>query len=137
LEVPALIERIRVASRDKQDLVDITREVNGALSAMNVRGGICQVFIPHTTAGVIVNENADPAVGADMLDMLEELVPQARRFRHAEGNSPAHIKSSIVGHSVTLPVESGRLALGTWQGVFLAEFDGPRNRTIVISVVEA
>jgi secondary thiamine-phosphate synthase enzyme len=127
---------MRVASEAREQMKDITSEVNGALRAMGASGGICQVFLPHTTAGLIVNENADPDVCVDMLDWLAEAVPQSRPFRHAEGNSPAHIKATLVGQSAVLPVENGRLALGTWQGVFLAEFDGPRQRTVVVNVVE-
>lgn len=114
---------------------DITGEVNSALSRLGASSGICQVFIPHTTAGLIVNENADPDVCIDMLTWLDEIVPQGHPFRHAEGNSPAHIKATLVGQSATVPVDSGRLALGTWQGVFLAEFDGPRQRTVIVNVV--
>jgi secondary thiamine-phosphate synthase enzyme len=130
-----VIERIQVASEALQQLKDITAEVNGVLHRAGVSGGICQVFVPHTTAGLVVNENADPAVCSDMLDWLEEIVPQSRSFRHAEGNSPAHIKATLVGQSLTLPIDGGRLALGVWQGVFLAEFDGPRQRTVIVNVV--
>jgi secondary thiamine-phosphate synthase enzyme len=129
------IDRIRVESEALQQLKDITGDVNGALERIGVAAGICQVFVPHTTCGLVVNENADPAVCSDMLDWLDEAVPQSRPFRHAEGNSPAHIKATLVGQSATLPVENGRLVLGTWQGVFLAEFDGPRSRTVLLNVV--
>jgi secondary thiamine-phosphate synthase enzyme len=132
-----VVERLSVRSDAAQQLKDITGEVNGALRALGASAGICQVFVPHTTAGIVVNENADPAVCIDMLDWLDDAVPQSRPFRHAEGNSPAHIKATLVGQSATLPVENGRLALGTWQGVFLAEFDGPRQRTVVVNVVGA
>jgi secondary thiamine-phosphate synthase enzyme len=130
-----MIERIRVASEARQQMKDVTSEVNGALRLPGVKDGVCLVFVPHTTAGLIVNENADPAVCSDMLDWLDEAVLQSRPFRHEEGNSPAHIKATLVGQSATLPVEDGRLALGTWQGVFLAEFDGPRERTVIVSMV--
>jgi secondary thiamine-phosphate synthase enzyme len=129
------IERLRIESEARQQLKDITGEVNAALRQMGAAAGICQVFVPHTTCGIVVNENADPAVCSDMLDWLDEAVPQSRPFRHAEGNSPAHIKATLVGQSANLPLEGGRLALGTWQGVFLAEFDGPRTRTVVVNVV--
>jgi secondary thiamine-phosphate synthase enzyme len=102
---------------------------------MSTPEGLCQVFVPHTTAGVVVNENADPDVCTDMLGWLERAVPDSNHYRHAEGNSPAHIKATLVGQSASIPIERGRLALGTWQGVFLAEFDGPRERTIVVNVV--
>ena len=129
------MDRFRISSDAPQQLKDITGEVNAALEKLGAIAGVCQVFVPHTTAGLVVNENADPAVCSDMLGWLDEAVPQSRPFRHAEGNSPAHIKATLVGQSAMLPVEGGRLALGTWQGVFLAEFDGPRERTVIVNVV--
>jgi secondary thiamine-phosphate synthase enzyme len=131
----AMMERIDIESEAREQLRDITGEVNGALGRLGTASGICQVFVPHTTAGLVVNENADPAVCSDMLMWLDSAVPHRGPYQHAEGNSPAHIKATLVGQSVTLPVDGGRLALGTWQGVFLAEFDGPRRRTVVVSVV--
>lgn len=129
-----MIERIKVAADNRTQFVDITGAVNDALARMNAGTGICHVFVQHTTAGIVVNENADPDVAKDMLTWLDRAVPQNDRdYDHAEGNSPAHIKSSLVGQSATLPVEGGKLALGTWQGVYLAEFDGPRQRTVVIN----
>lgn len=130
-----VIERLQVSSDSREQLKEITAEVNGALRRLRAGGGICQVFVPHTTAGLVINENADPAVCTDMLGWLDQVLPQTHPFQHAEGNSPAHIKATLVGQSATLPVEGGRLALGTWQGVFLAEFDGPRRRTVVVNVV--
>jgi secondary thiamine-phosphate synthase enzyme len=130
-----VIERLRVASEARQQMKDVTSKVNGALRRLGAKDGVCLVFVPHTTAGLIVNENADPAVCSDMLDWLDEAIPQGRPFRHEEGNSPAHIKATLAGQSATLPVEGGRLALGIWQGVFLAEFDGPRERTVIVSMV--
>lgn len=131
-----MIERIQVAADNRTQFVDITGAINDALERMNASFGICQVFVQHTTAGVVVNENADPDVAKDMLAWLDRVVPQNDRdYDHAEGNSPAHIKSTLVGQSVTVPVESGKLVLGTWQGVYLAEFDGPRQRTLVVNLV--
>jgi secondary thiamine-phosphate synthase enzyme len=124
-----------VRSGYREELLDVTERVNNALRGMATPAGLCQVFVPHTTAGVVVNENADPNVCTDMLAWLERTVPASDDYRHAEGNSPAHIKATLVGQSATIPLERGRLALGTWQGVFLAEFDGPRERTIVVNVV--
>jgi secondary thiamine-phosphate synthase enzyme len=129
------IERFQVPTETREQMRDITGDVNGALGRLGVATGICQVFVSHTTAGLVVNENADPAVCSDMLLWLDSAVPQDIPSGHAEGNSPAHIKATLVGQSVTLPVENGRLALGTWQGVFLAEFDGPRHRTVLVNVV--
>ncbi len=130
-----MIERIEVSSEAREQLCDITGEINGALGRLGAASGVCHVFVQHTTAGLVINENADPAVCSDMLAWLDAAVPQDDRYLHAEGNSPAHIKATLVGQSVTLPVEGGRLALGTWQGVFLAEFDGPRRRTVVVNMV--
>jgi secondary thiamine-phosphate synthase enzyme len=131
-----MIERIKVAAESRTQFVDITGAVNDALHRLGASDGVCHVYVPHTTAGIVVNENADPDVARDMLAWLDRVVPQNDTdYRHAEGNSPAHIKSTVVGQSATLPIEEGRLALGTWQGVYLAEFDGPRQRTVVISVI--
>jgi len=97
--------------------------------------GVCHVFAPHTTAGIIVNENADPDVCRDFIARFEELVPSKGSYHHAEGNAHAHIKATLVGQSAAIPIDNGRLALGRWQGIFLAEFDGPRERTVVVTVV--
>jgi len=132
-----LIQRIRVSSSTGQQLQEITDRINAALRQANVSEGICHVYVPHTTAGIVVNENADPAVCVDMLAWLDKAVPQDDHYRHAEGNSPAHIKATLVGQWATLPVEGGKLVLGTWQGVYLAEFDGPRERTVIVNVVRS
>ena len=118
----------------RECLVDITSLVLRAVAEAGVSQGLCTVFVPHTTAGVTVNENADPDVSHDILSFLAELVPRSWPYRHVEGNSDAHIKASLVGSSVQIPVSGGRLALGTWQAVYLAEFDGPRTRKISLVV---
>ncbi len=133
----APLERFNVRSDSHEQLKDITQDVNEALRRTGVSEGICQVYVPHTTAGVLVNENADPDVCWDILVWLDRMVPQDGPYRHAEGNSPGHIKSVLVGQSASLPVAGGRLALGVWQGVYLAEFDGPRERTVLVTVVGA
>ncbi len=130
-----MVERITVTSAQRQQLCDITALVNGALERLGAAEGVCHLYVPHTTAGIIVNENADPDVCTDIMDWLEAAVPRQGHYRHAEGNAHAHIKAALVGQSATIPVENGRLALGTWQGVFLAEFDGPRRRTVLVSMV--
>ena len=117
-------------------LVDVTGQVAAALGASGVEEGLCVVYVPHTTAGVTINENADPSVVRDIVDGLSRAVPQAGPYRHAEGNSPAHIKASLVGPSLSIPVSAGRLALGTWQGIYLCEFDGPRTRRVIVKVME-
>jgi secondary thiamine-phosphate synthase enzyme len=129
--------RISVLTRAKTALEDITNRVGEVVRRSGVEEGVCHVYIPHTTAGVIINENADPDVGRDILAKLEALVPERGSYRHLEGNAPGHIKASLVGSSQTVPIEKGRLALGRWQGVFLCEFDGPRDRTVVVQVISS
>ncbi|BBB91180.1 MAG TPA: secondary thiamine-phosphate synthase enzyme YjbQ [Methylomusa anaerophila] len=121
-------------STPAEGFIDITGKVNEALSASGIKNGICLVFVPHTTAGVTINENADPAVVTDMLAAFSLLVPDIA-YRHQEGNSPAHIKASLVGSSVSLPVINGTMRLGTWQGIYFCEFDGPRRRRVCVSFV--
>ncbi|MFO7839858.1 MAG: secondary thiamine-phosphate synthase enzyme YjbQ [Desulfosalsimonadaceae bacterium] len=127
--------KISVKSRQKTELIDITREVQGAVSSGGVQKGFCFLFVPHTTAAVTINESADPAVAKDILKVLNQAVPWQADYAHLEGNSPAHIKSSLVGSSQWLTIENGRLVLGTWQGVFFCEFDGPRNRSLYIRLL--
>ncbi len=117
---------VRTGSRT--EFVDVTRQVASAVRDSAVAEGLCCVFVPHTTAGVTINENADPSVRSDVLMALNKVVPFEDGYAHAEGNSAAHVKSSLMGQSVTIPVSAGRLALGTWQGIYFCEFDGPRSR---------
>jgi secondary thiamine-phosphate synthase enzyme len=124
------MERFSVRTGGRAQFVDITDQVSGAAAALGVKDGAVTVFVPHTTCGVTVNENADPDVTADMLTALERVVPWQAGYRHAEGNSAAHVKASLMGSSATVPVAGGRLALGTWQAVYLCEFDGPRTREV-------
>jgi len=126
---------IEIRTRAKEEFVDLTAEVGRLVAASGVASGVCIVAAPHTTAGVTVNENADPDVRADMAMTLRRVVPDALPYAHGEGNSPAHVKASLVGSSVTLMVEGGRLQLGTWQGVFFCEFDGPRTRKAWVQVI--
>jgi secondary thiamine-phosphate synthase enzyme len=114
--------------------VDITRQVAGVVQDSGVDEGWCEVFVPHTTAAVAVNEAADPDVISDIINTLDKLVPWQGGYRHAEGNSAAHVKSVLLGSTVRLPVSGGRLALGTWQGIFFMEFDGPRSRKVWVDV---
>ena len=118
-------------------MIDITRQVQQAVHHSGVSNGVAVVHISHTTAAVTINENADPAVQSDMLNHLNKLIPQDAGFRHAEGNSDAHLKASLVGSSETLVVAAGQLALGTWQGVYFCEFDGPRQRQVNVQVLSA
>jgi secondary thiamine-phosphate synthase enzyme len=116
-------------------MIDITRAVASVVEEANVRNGICYVFVPHTTAAVTINENADPDVPRDIIMELEKVIPYHDNYRHREGNSAAHIKASLIGSSETVLVEGGRLLLGTWQSLFFCEFDGPRTRKYVVKIV--
>ena len=128
--------RIMLRSGEREDLVEFTDEVGEIVRESGVREGACVLFVRHTTAGLTVNENADPDVPRDMLLALRTLIPQhGMGFRHGEQNSDAHIKASLVGPSVTVPFADGRLLLGRWQGIFLCEFDGPRTREVVLSII--
>jgi secondary thiamine-phosphate synthase enzyme len=124
-----------VETNAKQEVVDITADVRESVARSAVRRGMCFVYCPHTTAGVTVNESADPAVSSDLLAAFDRLVPNEGPWRHLEGNAPAHVKASLIGSSVTVGVIDGDLALGTWQGVFLAEFDGPRKRKLWVQIL--
>jgi len=125
---------IRVETRTREQLVDVTRRVAEAVRETGARDGVVILFVPHTTAAVTINENADPDVQADILAWLRKLVPADPSFRHAEGNSDGHIKSTIVGVSLQVPLVEGRLLLGQWQGVYFCEFDGPRVRRLEVVV---
>jgi len=127
-------ESFEVHTRRHSQLVNITDKVAEAVDRSGVRDGVCQVFIPHTTAGVTINEGADAAVAADIESHLAELVPKEAAFEHAEGNSDSHIKAMLSGPSCTAPVREGKLALGQWQAIFLCEWDGPRTRRVEVGV---
>ena len=125
-----------IASTAREQMIDITTEVEQYVRESGRDGGICVVFSQHTTCGMTINENADPDVQSDMLGFLNRLIPQYdSHFAHFEHNSDAHIKTSLVGSSVSVPFEDGKLCLGRWQGMYLCEFDGPRDRTIVARIV--
>lgn len=119
---------ISLRTQSRCELVDITGEVQRAVAESGLENGLAMVFVPHTTAGVTINENADPSVVVDLLENLERLVPQHANYRHLEGNSDAHCKASLMGSSVNVAVLGGNLVLGTWQGIYFCEFDGPRSR---------
>jgi secondary thiamine-phosphate synthase enzyme len=129
--------RFEISTHEQAELIDITKRVQDAVTAAKVAEGIVTVFIPHTTAGVTINENADPDVVSDILETLAHLIPRAPQapYRHAEGNSDSHVKASLMGSSVQVIVESGKLALGTWQGIYFCEFDGPRRREVWVEGV--
>jgi len=121
---------IPIKTRDRSEMIDITATVQEELRKSGLEDGVCVAYVPHTTAGVTINESADPSVAYDIQKALDNLVPWEGAYRHMEGNSAAHIKSSLIGSSVMVLVESGRLKLGTWQGIFFCEFDGPRSRKL-------
>jgi len=132
----AAVDEIRISTKHRTELCDITPKIQGLVSASKIRTGTCRVFIPHTTAGVTINENADPSVKRDILNGLEHIAPANAAYEHAEGNADAHIKSALVGTDKTVFIEEGRLKLGTWQGIFFCEFDGPRQRTVFVKISE-
>ena len=120
---------------DREGFYSVTRQVEQAVLESGVKDGICLVYCPHTTAGMTINENYDPDVARDLLYALDKTYPDRKEFRHMEGNSAAHLKASALGSSVTLMVEEGKLMLGTWQGVYFCEFDGPRQRKFYVKVI--
>jgi secondary thiamine-phosphate synthase enzyme len=125
-----------ISTRSRHEILDITPAVVGVVRASGVAEGLCVVYVPHTTAAVTVNENADPDVKHDLLEKLAALIPRREAYyEHGEGNSDSHLKTALVGPSVTLLINEGRLALGTWQGVYFCEFDGPRERTFHVKIV--
>ena len=127
------MQTVSIHTRRRTEFVNITADVQRSVSATGLQQGVVTVFVPHTTAGVTINENADPDVTADLDTMLDRLVPWTGAYRHEEGNSAAHLKASLMGSSVRVILEDGRLQLGTWQAIYFCEFDGPRERTVWIS----
>ena len=130
-----MIKQLRVKTNSRTELVDITPGLQRIVAESGVRSGMCYIVVPHTTSGVTINENSDPNVGRDLLKELNKVIPFDDNYGHTEGNSAAHIKSSIIGVSKTVMVEDGRLALGTWQAVFFCEFDGPRERRVMVKII--
>jgi len=129
------MKEISIRTNTRVEMIDITSAVQKALQEEKIQSGYCIVFTPHTTAAVTINENADPDVPRDIIAALERVIPQNASYRHGEGNSPAHVKSSLIGASELVLVENGRIVLGTWQSVFFCEFDGPRLRKVIIKAV--
>lgn len=131
-----MLQTLSVRTNTRIELLDLTSQVQEVVSQSGVTEGLCHVFVPHTTAAVTINENADPSVKADILMVMNKLISEQEPYRHQEGNSPAHVKASLIGPQITVFVTKGRLALGTWQGIFFCEFDGPRPRRLLVKVVE-
>lgn len=127
-------EEINIKTESREDMIDITSMVNSAVKKSGIKEGLCCVYTPHTTAAVTINENADPDVPPDILKGIKSLKLESVSYKHIEGNSPAHIKSSLIGCSETVIIDNGRPLLGTWQGIFFCEFDGPRNRKVYVKV---
>ena len=130
-----MTSNINISTHARVEFQDITGRVRDIVKSSGVQSGVCYLFVPHTTAAVMINEHADPSVVVDISAQLELIAPQHNNYRHAEGNSPAHIKASLIGDSKAIIIEDGSLVLGTWQGIFFCEFDGPRNRSLMVKVV--
>lgn len=130
-----MLKTLNIKSKSKVEFIDITEEVNKIIKESNIKSGLCYLYVPHTTAGITVNEGADPSVKRDIIITLNRIIPFEGDYQHMEGNSAAHIKSTIVGVSLNLIVEDGKLFLGTWQSVYFCEFDGPRHRRVLIKLV--
>lgn len=130
------MDKFHVTTHSHAEFIDITQEVNGILEKREIKEGICYVYVPHTTAAVTINENADPSVRKDIVNELNRLVPWNGHYTHMEGNAAAHIKSTLVGSSVSIPISGGKLALGTWQGIYFCEFDGPRRREVFVQIIK-
>ncbi len=126
----------KVKTGSRTDFIDITSRVQEIVNNSSVQNGICTVFIPHTTSGVTINENADPAVELDLKKITDKLIPWEDGYKHLEGNSAAHMKTSLFGSSEQIIIENNSLVLGTWQGIYLCEFDGPRTRKVLVKIIE-
>ena len=135
MEGRSVARTIQVRTSRRTELKDVTAEIEAIVREAGCTEGVCHLYVPHTTAGVLINEGDDPAVARDIEAALDRLIPHAAGYTHAEGNADSHIKTALVGSSETIPVEAGRLALGRWQSVFFAEFDGPRTRELRIKIV--
>jgi secondary thiamine-phosphate synthase enzyme len=131
------MEKFTIHSVDRTSIIDITQQIQLIVKESGIKDGVCYVFIPHTTAGVTINENADPDVKSDMLMEINKVIPFNDSYRHIEGNSAAHIKASLFGNSETIFLKEGRLQLGTWQGIFFCEFDGPRTRKVWVNLIKS
>jgi len=129
------MDQVNIRTKKRTELIDMTSTVKKIVEKTGIKSGVCYVYVPHTTAGITINENADPSVADDIRTHLNKLVPSGGSYTHTEGNADAHIKSTLVGCSKTILVQNGNLLLGTWQGIFFCEFDGPRNRRVYVKVI--
>jgi secondary thiamine-phosphate synthase enzyme len=130
-----LLKKLDIKTHSQAEFQEITNKVREVVRESGIKDGICVVYVPHTTAGVMINEHADPDVVADIVAQLEVIAPQRGKYRHGEGNAAAHIKATLIGSSVTVIIQYGELLLGTWQGIFFGEFDGPRNRNVFVQII--
>ena len=130
-----MVRYINVKSRDRTEFIDITEKIQEVLKETGVSSGVCNIFVPHTTAAVTVNEGVDPTVQRDIQNFLNKMVPFEGDYHHREGNSSAHIKTTLIGVSQTVLIDEGRLVLGTWQSIFFCEFDGPRHRRVALKII--
>jgi len=129
------MKKLDISTSSKEAFIDITARVEEEVRRARIEAGVCLIYVPHTTAAVTINENADPTVRQDLMMVLRKAVPDSLPYAHAEGNSPAHAKATLVGSSVSVIIEAGGLALGTWQGIFFCEFDGPRRRQVYLTLI--
>jgi secondary thiamine-phosphate synthase enzyme len=132
-----MIHKFTVSTGAHTEFVDITSEVRSCVAKAKITDGLAIIYIPHTTAGITINEHADPSVADDITYALDKNIPWSDRYRHSEGNAAAHIKASLMGSVVNIIIENGNLVLGTWQGIFLCEFDGPRSRKVIVKIIES
>src|SRR6056297_493478 len=128
---------MNIKTNRREEFVDITDEINQIIQKSPIKNGIVHIFVKHTTAGITINENSDPDVASDIIRTMDEVIPYKSNYKHREGNSHAHIKASILGSFVSIPFENKRMILGTWQGIYLCEFDGPRRREVVVSIIDS
>ncbi len=131
-----MLKIFNIRTSKKNEMIDITNKIQEFVTETNISNGICTIMVPHTTAGITINENADPDVRADMIKGINKIIPQELGYVHMEGNSDAHIKSSMIGASEHVIISDGRLLLGTWQGIYFFEFDGPRSRKVYVKLIE-
>ena len=130
-----MLHKLNIKTRSRVEFQEITDKVREIVKESGMESGICVIYVPHTTAGIMINEHADPNVIEDVAAQMEIIAPPTGNYRHAEGNAAAHIKASLIGSSVTVIIQYGELALGTWQGIFFGEFDGPRSRNVLVKIV--
>lgn len=130
------MNKLQIKTNQKEEFIELTSKIQDTVQSSGIKNGSCIVYVPHTTAGITINENADPSVKHDILMALKKMVPDSLAYTHAEGNSPSHIKASLIGSSVKIVIQHGHLALGTWQGIFFCEFDGPRQRQVYLQTIK-